>query len=331
MITVVSSVIILGIFGVLFGACLAYLSVVFAVQVDPRIEKITEILPGANCGGCGAPGCFSFAEGVVSGALTPTSCAPGGKEVAAKISAILGCEVGEMIPMVAVANCQGGNQEARQKFEYMGVEDCRAALLLSGGHKACGYGCLGFGNCVAVCQFHAIMMNDNGLPVVNPHLCTGCGLCVGACPRHVISLISKDQKIYVGCVNPEKGKSVKAVCTVGCLGCGVCANKNNNPSGDIVMEKGLPIITYESNLRVLPGAARCPSKAYVINVKYPAVEYDGTMCDGCEDKAKPLCVKICPVKECLVYDGENKKAVYDSSFCVGCKLCLEECPVKAFK
>jgi len=331
MITVVSSVVILGVLGIVLGACLAYASVIFAVEVDPRVEEINGILPGANCGGCGTAGCFSFAEGVVSGAFPPNGCLPGGNDVAAKIGKILGCEVGEVLPMVAVANCQGGHQEARKKFDYMGIKDWQAALLLSGGHKACGYGCLGFGNCVTVCQFHAIKINNNGLPVVDHDRCTGCGLCAKACPRHVISLIRKDQKIYVGCVNPEKGKSVKAVCTVGCLACGVCANKNNNPSGDIVMDGGLPRITYESNLRILPGATRCPSKAYVIDISYPSIEYDEELCNGCEGNPKPLCIKICPAKGCLAYDAEKKKAVYDSGLCVGCKLCLAECPVKAFK
>jgi len=328
--TIVLSVVVLGGLGAMFGAFLAYASVIFAVKVDPRVEEIIEILPGANCGGCGSASCVSFAEAVVAGAIAPTACSPGGKDVAADIGKILGCEIGEMIPMVAVVHCKGGLREARQKFEYMGVKDCQAALLLSGGHKACAYGCLGFGNCVTACQFHAVKMDDDDLPVINPELCTGCGLCVKACPHHIISIIRKDQKIYVGCSNPEKGKTVKGVCEVGCLGCGVCANKKNNPSGDIVMEGGLPRITYESNLRILPGATRCPSNAYVIDVTFPAVEYNEALCEGCEDP-KPPCVKICPAKGCLAYDVERKKAVYDSSACVGCKLCLTECPKKAFK
>jgi Na+-translocating ferredoxin:NAD+ oxidoreductase RNF subunit RnfB len=174
-------------------------------------------------------------------------------------------------------------------------------------------------------------MGDNGLPIVYPELCTGCGLCVKACPRGVISLIPQTQKIYSGCVNPGKGKAVKEVCEVGCIACGICANKNNNPSGDIVMEGGLPKITYQDNLRILPGATRCPSNSFVIDVLYPPVTYNQEKCNGCEGKPKPLCVKICPAKGCLTFDTEQKKAVYDSSLCVGCELCISECPAVAFK
>lgn len=331
MITVVSSVVILGVIGIIFGACLAYAAQVFAVEVDPRVEDIAASLPGANCGACGSAGCFSFAEGVVAGTQPPGGCLPGGKDVATRIGAIMGCAVEELTPMRAVVNCKGGHTEARQKFEYMGVQDCKAALLLSGGNKACTYGCLGFGSCVKACQFQAITMGENGLPIVYPELCTGCGLCVKACPRNVISLIPQAQKIYVGCVNPEKGKTVKAVCEVGCLACGICANKNNNPSGDIAMEGGLPKISYQDNLRILPGATRCPNKTYVIDVAYPPVTYNTEKCNGCEGKPKPLCVKICPAKGCLTFDAEQKKAVYDSSLCVGCELCISECPAVAFK
>jgi|LSQX01.1.fsa_nt_gb RnfABCDGE-type electron transport complex B subunit len=331
MITVVSSVMILGVIGIFFGACLAYASKIFYVQLDPRVEKIADTLPGANCGACGAAGCFSYAEGVVAGTFPPNACTPGGKDVAAIIGEIMGCAVEEVTPMLAVVHCKGGRKEARQKFEYMGVQDCKAAMLLAGGNKACEYGCLGFGSCVAVCPFQAIEMGDNGLPVVYPELCTGCGLCVKACPRHIISLIPQTQKIYLACANPEKGKAVKGVCEVGCISCGICANKNNNPSGDIVMEGGLPRIDYHDNLRILPGATRCPSDSFVIEVDYPPVTYDADKCDGCEGKPKPLCVKICPSKGCLTFDTEQKKAVYDSDKCVGCELCISECPVVAFK
>jgi electron transport complex protein RnfB len=331
LVTVVSSVVVLGLFGVLFGACLAYAAQIFLVEVDPRVEEIAAVLPGANCGSCGAAGCFSFAEGVVTGTQSPSGCMPGGTEVVLRIAAILGCAVEEQTPMRAVVNCKGGHKEARQKFEYMGVKDCRAALLLSGGNKACEYGCLGFGSCVETCQFQSIEMGDNGLPIVYPELCTGCGLCVKACPRDVISLIPQAQKIYLGCVNPEKGKAVKGVCEVGCITCGICANRNNNPSGDIVMEGGLPRISYQDNLGILPGAIRCPTKTYVIDVTYSPVTYNQVKCNGCEGQPKPLCVKGCPVKGCLTFDAEQKKAVYDSSLCVGCELCISECPTVAFK
>ncbi len=159
---IVSALITLGGLGLLFGAILAFASRIFYVEKDPRIEKIDEILPGANCGGCGYPGCSNYAEAVVSGEAEPNLCAPGGEEVVQKIAEILGIKAEAAEPMVAVVRCQGAHGVAKDKFEYQGIRDCNAAVLVHGGHKACVYGCLGFGSCVASCPFDAMAMQDNG-------------------------------------------------------------------------------------------------------------------------------------------------------------------------
>ena len=331
MLTVITSVAILGIIGALFGALLAFASKKFAVFVDPRVDSINSILPGANCGACGAAGCFSFAESVVGGKLAANACVPGKTEVSNKIGEILGLAVEESAEMRAVVRCKGGKKEAKQRFEYFGIEDCTAAELLSGGNKACVYGCLGLDSCVRVCPFNAMYMNGNALPVIVPDLCTGCGLCVKACPRNIIELIPKAQKIYVACVNPEKGKTVKDACEVGCIGCTLCANPKTTPSGDIVMDGNLPKIRFTNNKNLVAGAYRCAPDSFVIETAYPPVQYDSEKCNGCPGQPKPLCTKLCPVKNCLTFDAENKKAVFNKDLCVGCDLCIAECPVKAFE
>lgn len=330
MVTVIASVVVLGIIGLTFGTVLAFSSRIFAVEVDPRLEEIEDILPGVNCGGCSAAGCHAYAEAVVQSKLSITACAPGGPDVSNKIGSILGQETGEVEEMKAVVLCKGGLKEAKKKFLYDGLPDCNAAHLLSGGGKLCAYGCLGHGDCVKACTFNAMYMDVNELPVVVEELCTGCTLCVSACPRDIMAMIPKKQKIFIGCVNPEKGKAVKDVCDVGCTGCTLCANPKTTPSGDYVMEGDLPVINFQDNKNLIAGAFRCASESIVHEISFPVIQYDMEKCNGCEDKPKPLCVKICPVKNCLTFDKENQKALLNKDLCIGCDLCVSECPVNAF-
>jgi len=261
--TIIAAIITLGLLGLLFGGGLAYASKKFAVKVDPRVEMINEILPGANCGGCGYPGCSGYAEAVVQGRADPTLCSPGGNEVAKKIAAILGVEAQAMESMVCVVQCRGGREEAQEKFVYYGPSDCNSAVLLSGGSKACVYGCLGLGSCEAACPYGAIKINDNSIPVVDEELCTGCGLCVSVCPKGITKLVPRSQKVYVACVNKDRGKSVKEVCSVGCTGCTLCANPKTTLSGKVKIEDNLPVIPadwddYETAVQ------KCPAKCLIV-------------------------------------------------------------------
>jgi len=264
-IVVLSSIIGIGSLGLFFGASLAYASRKFAVEVDPRIEEILEILPGANCGGCGYPGCSGYAEAVVKGGAAITLCAPGGEETVQKIADILGVEAtssGEK--MVAVVRCRGDNEKAPKRFHYAGITDCRAAQILMGGDKACIYGCLGLGTCVESCPFNAMAMGDNGLPIVFEDKCTACGMCVEACPRGIMELIPVSQKVFLGCVSQDKGKAVKQVCKVGCIGCKLCANPKVTPSGSIRMEGYLPKIVDPHAADLMKAVEKCPTKSFVV-------------------------------------------------------------------
>jgi len=260
-----SSIIALGGLGLLFGVGLAFAAKKFAVKVDPRVEEIVEILPGANCGACGQPGCSAYAEAVVAGQTPPNKCSPGGQEVAEKISQILGLTgVEAEEPKVAVVQCQGGKAEAKEKFIYEGIQDCSAAELVGGGHKACEYGCLGLGSCVKACPFDAMYMSDNGLPVVIEDKCTGCNVCVVTCPRDIMALIPRSQKVFLGCVSQDKLKAVKSVCSVGCFACKICTTPKVTPSGAIKMEGNLPVIQDIHSEELFAAVAKCPSKSYVV-------------------------------------------------------------------
>lgn len=255
----------LGGLGLIFGLFLGYAAKKFSVEVDPKVEQIREILPGANCGGCGYPGCSGFAENLVSGKAKLDLCAPGGAAVVQKIAEILGMsEVATVVPVIATVQCRGGKQEAVERFHYHGIQDCVAAQLIDGGSKGCTYGCLGLGSCVKVCPFNAIFMNQNGLPDVIAEKCTGCGLCVKACPRQIITLTPKHQKIYLGCVSQGKGKDVKNVCTVGCTGCGLCSRPKITPSGSIQMNQNLPVIVNPDAADLVNAVEKCPTSSFVV-------------------------------------------------------------------
>ncbi len=261
---VISSILGIGSLGLLFGAALAYASKKFAVNVDPKIEQVLEVLPGANCGGCGYPGCAGYADAVVKSGAKITLCAPGGEETVKKIARILGVEAVVQEPKVAVVQCRGDKEKAPNRFIYDGVEDCNAAQLIMGGAKGCIYGCLGLGSCVRACPFDAMYMADNGLPVVIEDKCTACGICVSTCPRGIMALIPVSQKVFLGCVSQDKAKAVKSVCSVGCIACGLCAKEKVTPNGSVVMEGNLPKIVKITSEDLMTAVEKCPTSSFVV-------------------------------------------------------------------
>ena len=189
--TIVYAVAVLGVLAIVFGLILAVAAKVFEVEVDPRLPEIQACLAGANCGGCGYPGCGGCAEAILAGKAPVTACAPAGPENAAKIAAIMGMEAPSGDKMVAHVLCNGGCN-AKDNFEYRGVKDCLAATKVCGGDaKACRYGCFGFGSCVAACKFDAIHV-ENGVARIDYEKCKGCGMCAQKCPKHIILFPLKD-------------------------------------------------------------------------------------------------------------------------------------------
>jgi formate dehydrogenase beta subunit len=189
------AIILMGGLGLVVGIGLALASKVFYVYVDPKIVAIEDALPGANCGGCGLPGCSANAEAIVAGKASPNSCVAAGDDVALAIAGILGVSVEAKEPDIALPGCTYGVADADVKYTYDGLNDCRAAALLAGGMKVCNIGCLGLGTCAAVCPFDAIVMGPQGLPVVDEVKCTGCGTCERVCPKHIITLSSVTRRI----------------------------------------------------------------------------------------------------------------------------------------
>lgn len=219
---VLLSVIILGVLGAVFGAILAFASKVFHVDVDPKQEAVRNCLAGANCGGCGFPGCDGYAAAVVRGQAPANRCVAGGAEAAAKISEIMGFDNVTAEKKVAFVKCSGTVGHSEPRFNYSGPQDCRAAMVFGGkSNKTCTFACIGFGNCTRVCKFDAIRIVD-GVAVVDRKKCVGCGACAAECPKSIIELIPESQRVIPACGNKDKGAKVMKMCDFGCIGCMKC-------------------------------------------------------------------------------------------------------------
>ena len=248
--------------GILFGLGLAFASKIFKVDTDPKVEKILSALPGANCGACGKAGCAGLAEAIARGDASLTSCPAGGDEVVGKIAEILGVDKCSVARRIARVGCGGGNN-AKDKFLYQGVKTCAAANLIAGGQKACSFGCLGFGDCVVICPFDAIHMNEDGIPVTDIEKCAACGKCVSACPKNIISIEDASEKYYIKCLSRDKANIVKNACKVGCIGCKICEKLSK---GAFIVENNLSKLDYSKLSDATPlklCVEKCPTKCII--------------------------------------------------------------------
>ena len=258
------AVISLGVIGAVGAIILYAASKKFEVYEDPRIAQVQEVLPAANCGGCGYPGCSGFATACVGAdTLEGLFCPVGGVDVMAKVAGILGKEATSADAMLAVVRCNG-TCEARPKInQYDGVKSCAVASSLYGGETGCSFGCLGFGDCVDVCNFDAIFINPvTGIAEVIEDKCTSCGACVKACPKNLIELRKKGPKsrrIFVSCMNKDKGVVAKKACSNACIGCSLCFKECAFDA--IKIENNLAYIDYNKCRLCRKCVDVCPTNA----------------------------------------------------------------------
>ncbi len=288
--------------GVTAAVILYFVAQKFKVEEDPRIDEVEEILPAANCGGCGFPGCRGFAEALVKADdISTMNCPVGGSAVMSKVGTILGHEIKASAPMLAVVRCNGTCANRPKTNQYDGAASCSIAASLYSGNTGCQNGCLGLGECVDACHFGAMYMDkETGLPVIIEENCVACGACVKACPKHIIELRKqgpKSRRIFVSCVNNDKGGIAKKACAAACIGCGKC--EKACPFGAITVENNLAYIDYNKCKLCRKCVSVCPTQA-IHELNFPP-----------RKPAKPKAEKPKPVakKEITATDKPKEKTV----------------------
>jgi len=284
-VTTILAAAVLGILAVAAGYVLGWANRAFQVDVDAKVEAILKALPGVNCGACGFLGCAEYAEAVANRQAEVNLCSPGGVRCAQELAEIMGVEVSETYPRRAVVHCAAREDQRLRRREYHGEPTCAAANLVAY-VQGCTYGCLGLGDCVRACKYDAIHF-IRGLATFDYDRCIGCGACVRACPRNIITMVpfKADRMLVVACSNQDSGPDVKAVCKVGCLGCKVCARKNDL----IQMDGNLPIIDYDNydpqvNLELVIG--ECPRESLLFVGKPSERQLTAVTSEGLPERAK---------------------------------------------
>lgn len=256
LLSILYSALAVSVLGCVFAFLLSFLAKKFAVHQDPKVKEVEEALAQLNCGACGYANCASYADAVVHHDADPSLCSPGGEETAQKVAHIVGKDFTTKTKKIAKLLCRGGNLNAPDKYDYDGVETCLAATLVSGGPKACIYGCIGFGDCFRACNYEAIVMKD-GLPVIDRDKCVGCMACVKACPKNIIEMVPHEpNRVFVECLSKDKGAVVVKNCKVGCIACFKC--EKICPFDAIHVKDNIAVIDYEKCTSCGKCVKECP-------------------------------------------------------------------------
>ncbi len=248
-----------GLLSLLFGLGLALAHRKLAVEKDPKIQEVEDILPQANCGACGYPGCAGYSVGLIVDDVGIDLCPPGGKKLIKKLAVMLDKEVIEGEPMIARIHCSGDLRTAKQKYNYNGINDCNQAVAMFGGSKVCSYGCVGLGSCVRACAFDAIDITKDLDVIVNEPKCTGCTLCVPVCPKDIIHMEPAKTEIFNSCSSLDKGGPTKKYCNVGCTACKLCEKACEYDA--IKVENYLAIFDYEKCTHCNDCTVVCPPES----------------------------------------------------------------------
>lgn len=258
---ILTALCVLGGVGLVFGVFLGVASIIFKVEEDEKAAQILEVLPGANCGGCGMAGCRSMAEAISLGEAKPNGCPVCNAEQVSKIAAIMGVEAEAGERLTAFVKCSGENDKTIDKYNYSGISDCVTAVRLGGGQKACAFACLGLGSCVSVCKFGAMSI-QNGVAKVDPDKCAACRACYNICPKKVIDMVPYSSSFVVACSSRDKGAVVNKICKAGCIGCGLCAKV-------------------------------CPEEAITVNENVASIDYSKCVgCGACEEKCPKKVIRV---------------------------------------
>lgn len=263
MVGILIATLVLAISGILVGIGLVFAGKKFHVDVDEREVAVREVLPGNNCGACGYAGCDAMAAAIAKGEAPVNGCPVGGQPVADAVGEIMGVSAEAGVPNVAFVRCDGSCGHTKQSANYVGITDCRSAVLSGISNWECDYGCCGLGSCAAVCPQGAIKIVD-GVAVVDRKKCIGCGLCVKACPKHIIELMPANRTTAVRCANQDKGPAVKKTCSVGCIGCTLCTKQCKMDA--IHMEGNVAHIDYTKCVDCKACAKKCPAKCITMEL-----------------------------------------------------------------
>ncbi|MBU1356263.1 MAG: 4Fe-4S binding protein [Candidatus Edwardsbacteria bacterium] len=284
-------------------------------------DSFLKLLPGLDCGLCRLEdGCLGYAQRLAQGEPDISRCLPGGENLKAKLAEMQAETVMPRSSVASFVDCQGSTENARNRFNYFGVDSCRGAMLLYGGNRECLYGCLRLGDCITACPYGAIGLTPQGLPKIDYSKCTGCGRCTNACPKGILKLAPKTQQIYLACICQAKSEGLPGQCRQGCSTCGSCLKEC--PYGAIIWDGSLPKIDYEKCRSCSICVYKCPQKSYLDRIPNRPTAFIGLQCNGCQQ-----CKSVCPTDCIIGKKGEHHKVMRGQ--CIGCGLCFEVCPIKA--
>lgn len=253
---IILPIIIVAVIGIILGVGLSLACVLMHVPSNKKIRDVRATLPGANCGACGYSGCDGYAEAVAKGEAAPNKCTPGGETTAKALSELLGVEV-DTVPKTAVVACDGSCEHVHNEHLYSGINSCKAASMMYGGPSSCKFGCVGIGDCVKVCPYNCITV-ENGVAVIDRCKCVGCGMCASVCPKGIIKLHNADYNYTVKCSNTEKGAVAKKNCSAACIGCTKCEKVCEFDA--VKVNNFLAVIDDEKCTGCGKCAEACPSK-----------------------------------------------------------------------